>query len=203
MAADMAGSIDLAPFAVMDAWPSPFLYDLDDPSHAFAVEHIWSKMEDSFDGFEESVWLFDVEKDPREALNLLFLADSYFAHSHYVRVAGNMLDRLAAYKAGVVSPPVNEFGTFSHGWREHVGFFPPRHGGFIAPFEEPDVPLYGSWLAYTTFGTLLTTVLLLLPLICALGGFWAALSGLRSASLPLMRLLAARRQQQRQHAHAD
>ena len=41
------------------------------------------------------------------------------------------------------------------------------------------MPLYGAWLAYATFGSLLVVLLLLLPLVpvlCALGGVRASVT---------------------------
>jgi hypothetical protein len=111
------------------------------------------------------------------------------------QVAQRMLSRLAELRAGAVSPPVNAHGTFSHGWREHVGFFPPRHAGFVAPYEELGVPLRGAWVAYATFGTVLLLALLLLPMlpfvgvVCCTRGGW--------------RMLRPRRQLATTRAHAE
>jgi arylsulfatase A-like enzyme len=170
MAASMAGSERLAAWDARLGWPA-----------AVQLERSFPRLAPSFQGWEAPMWLFDVEADPHESVNLLVEGSAAD-----VAVAERLLTRLAQYKAGAVSPPVNAHGTFSHGWREHVGFFPPRHGGFIAPFDEPGVPLHGAWLAYGTFGTLLALALLLLPLLPLVGVVGCA-RALRRAALPTMR----------------
>ena len=154
MAALMAGSEQLAGRDARRTWPLAARLDQAFPRHASAFPE-WEV---------EPLWLFDVESDPGERSNLLIDPTP-----GDVAIAEALLTQLARYYAGAVSPPVNAQGTFSHGWREHVGFFPPRHGGFVAPFDEPGVPLHGAWLAYATFGTVLALALMLLPFLPLVG----------------------------------
>lgn len=179
MAAGMAGAGSLlapAARASLDPLPAP-LASID--------------RADAFAGWEPQAWLFDLEADPSESINLLLEtlttsspspSSSTFSNGaveENAEVARRMLTRLAELRAGAVSPPVNAYGTFSHGWREHVGFFPPRHAGFVAPYEEPDVPLRGAWLAYATFGTILLLALLVLPLLPLVGAVGCTRKGWR------------------------
>jgi arylsulfatase A-like enzyme len=146
----------------------------------------------AFGHWEQRAWLFDLEHDPAESVNLLLPGSPVRANTRGEApsmIAGRMLARLEQL-ASTMAPPVNLHGTFSHGWREHVGYFPPRHGGHVRPYEEPDVPLRGAWLAYATLGTLLALALVVLPLLALL---W-----------PMRRILGGlRRQSRRAHAHQD
>lgn len=184
MAAGMAGAASLlTPSARASRLPQPASLASIDPAGAF-------------EGWEPQAWLFDVAADPTESANLLLETGStHMSLAENAQVAQRMLSRLAELRAGAVSPPVNAHGTFSHGWREHVGFFPPRHAGFVAPYEELGVPLRGAWVAYATFGTVLLVALLLLPMlpfvgvVCCTRGGW--------------RMLRPGRQLATARAHAD
>ena len=144
-----------------------------------------------FADWQRTMWLFDLESDPTESINLLAHTSAGGAPSADdvpLSVAHRMLDRLAELRRLTVRPPVNAHGTFSHGWAEHVAFFPARHGGHVAPYDEPDVPLHGAWLAFATYGAVAAAAVLLLPLLPLLLAFacarrrWRPANAMSSAS---------------------
>ena len=98
-----------------------------------------------------------------------------------------------------MAPPLNRYGTFSHGWREHVEYFPmrfvPEQRGFVSPYEEPSVAAVGTWFPISFFSLLLAIALGAAPLVCAgVAARWLlarAAAASRRLGLPLLLVLLA------------